>query len=69
MEAKIRIIPLLNRLKKIAKVQFILYFFVIFAKSFGKKFRTFMKFINDLTDRKGYENLSRAVRHPSVEIK
>ena len=27
--------------KKIAKVQFILYFFVIFAKSFGKKFRTF----------------------------
>lgn len=55
--------------KKIAKVQFILYFFVIFAKSFGKKFRTFMKFINDLTDRKGYENLSRAVRHPSLEIK
>jgi len=45
------------------------YFFVIFAKSFGKKFRTFLKFIDDLTDRKGYENLSRAARHPSVEIK
>lgn len=28
-----------------------------------------MKFIDDLTDRKGYENLSRAARHPSVEIK
>ncbi len=27
--------------KKIAKVQFILYFFVIFAKSFGKKLGTF----------------------------
>lgn len=46
--------------KKIAKLQFIRYFFVIFAKSFGKKLGTFQKFTNDLTVRKGYENLSRA---------
>ena len=51
------------------KLQFILYFFVIFAKSFGKKFRTFLKFIDDLTDRKGYENLSRAYMASEFETK